>query len=306
MNRGELLQRGWAFCLLALLTCAGCQPSTRFQTTDKIKIVATTGMLADLANNIGGDQVEVIALMGSGVDPHLYRPTAGDVNRIAQADLVFFGGLHLEGRMGHVFETLAAKSLDVGSFLPPDEIIYHSGQPDPHVWHDPVLWESATNSVAARLAEYRPQCKDQFLQAAKDYISKLELVNQETVQMFQQIPEESRIIVTAHDAFTYFGRRYGLEVLGIQGTNTTTEASAQHMVSLADIIAKNRIKAIFVESSVNHATIEALQQAVKKRGWDVKIGGQLYSDAMGASGTEEGTYLGMIRANVRTITEALK
>lgn len=292
--------------MCALLAFAGCRSTKNFQTTDKVKVVATTGMLADLVTNIGGDQVEVIALMGSGVDPHLYRPTAGDVNRISQAELIVFGGLHLEGRMGHVFETLAAKSLDVGSYLPHEEIIYHSGQPDPHVWHDPILWQSAVTAVVARLSEYRPKSKEQFEEAGKTYVAKLQAVHEDNQKMFEQIPEQSRIIVTAHDAFTYFGRRYGLEVLGIQGTNTTTEASAQHMVSLANTIAQNKIKAIFVESSVSHATIEALQQAVKKRGWDVKIGGQLYSDAMGASGTDEGTYLGMIRANVRTITEALK
>ncbi len=207
MNHGELSRFLTRMMLLSfILGIVACHPTTKFVSHDKIKIVATTGMLADLAQNIGGDQVEVIALMGSGVDPHLYRPTAGDVNRISQADLIIFGGLHLEGRMGHVFESLAKKSLDVGHSMPHDEIIFHAEQSDPHVWHDPILWKTATQTVADRLSEVRPAQAEQFQQSAANYIDRLDELHRESEQLISQIPPTSRVIVTAHDAFTYFGR----------------------------------------------------------------------------------------------------
>lgn len=288
----------------AVLTA--CNPAQPANPNAKIQVVATTGMLADLAINLCGDKCEVQSLMGPGVDPHLYKPTADDLQKIQSADIVLHGGLHLEGRMSEILESLGNKSFQSSDSIDPTQILTHSGQPDPHIWHNPVHWLKVATKFSGKLSEYRKADREYFRDQFDTYSKKLIDLDQEVQTTLATIPEEQRILVTAHDAFEYFGQQYKFQVLGIQGTNTVTEASAQNIVKLADTIANKKIKAIFVESSVNPATIQALQKAVQNRNWEVKIGGELYSDALGASGTPEGTYIGMIKHNVTTIANALK
>ncbi|MCB0825503.1 MAG: zinc ABC transporter substrate-binding protein [Armatimonadetes bacterium] len=284
-----------------------CHKGASFTSTDKIKVVATTSMAADMARAIGGDQVEVISLMGPGVDPHYYKPTAGDVQRLSDADLIVYGGLHLEGRMTQVFERLSDKSFSIGDQVDESFLITKDGEHDPHIWHDPYIWSLAANPLAKRFASIRNDDDDaKFEDNGESTFEQLLNFAFEINQQIQKIPENSRVIVTAHDAFSYYGRRFGIEVVGIQGTNTTAEAGAQTLKSLADMIAKRKIKAIFVESSVPRSTVIALQEAVAARGWKVEIGGELFSDALGDPNTPEGTYAGMLRHNTKTIVEALK
>lgn len=263
-------------------------------------------MLADMAKNVGGEHVQVVALMGPGVDPHLYKPTAGDIARITEADLILFGGLHLEGRMTEVFDQLSDKSLDSSRALRRGRILLADDAPDPHFWHDPVLWAEIPVMLAASLSKLDPLNQETYEQNAKNYRAALLRLADESREHLSKVPEQSRVLVTAHDAFQYFGEQFGFEVLGIQGTNTVSEAGANSIRSLADLIVNRKIKAIFVESSVPPATIQALFEAVRSRGWQIQIGGELFSDAMGEEGTHEGTYVGMIQHNVRTIAEALK
>ncbi len=294
-----------ALVLIGLLLC-GCLPSP-FKSEEKVRIVATTGMIADLARSLGGEQVEVISLMGPGVDPHLYRPTARDIARLNDADLILFNGLHLEGRMASIFENLPEKSFAVGAAVPSDQLlIAEEDEFDPHIWHSPDVWVKTIQPLADRLAQERPDSKDLFHTRANQIEGEFLSLTAELRSEIDKIPPDHRILVTAHDAFAYFGRTFGLEVHAIQGINTTAEAGAKAMTDLADLIAERKIKAIFVESSVSPATIEALQRAVRARGHEVVVGGELYSDALGAAGTPEGTVAGMIRHNVRTLTEALK
>lgn len=316
MSQGKSL----LLALTALLAWPGlvsCAPSSGFAQDDRIRVLATTGILADLAREIGGDQVQVLALMGPGVDPHYYRPTAGDIARISEAHIVLHHGLHLEGRMEAVFHNLPQagknqpptkpQALDIGQSIPQTQLLQaEGGEPDPHVWHDPLLWADAARSLAETLAKNRPAQAHAFHQRAQTYAQKLHQTTSQAQAKIQQIPPEARVLVTAHDAFAYFGRRLGLEVHAIQGANTTSEAGTAALVQLADLVAKRKIKAIFVESSVSPATIHALQEAVKARGWQVQIGGELYSDALGPPDTPTETYLGMFQHNVRTVTEALR
>jgi manganese/zinc/iron transport system substrate-binding protein len=305
MHLGSLF-RLLLICTFILSILAGCQtqPNT---TNTKLSVVATTGMLADLTTNICGEYCEVTALMGPGVDPHLYKPTAGDLEKIQSADLVVYGGLHLEGRMTEILENLGEKSFSAGEAIPKNFILSTDGQPDPHIWHDPTLWQEVGTALAKKLTDMRGKSISMHVvNNWKEYQSELKELNTEVENTLKRVPEKSRIIITAHDAFEYYGKRYNLQVLGIQGTNTVTEASAQTIVQLADTIASKKIKAIFVETSVNPATIRALQKAVQDRNWEVKIGGELFSDALGASGTPEATYIGMIRHNTNTIANALK
>lgn len=294
-----------ALVLIGLLLC-GCLPSP-FKSPEKYRIVATTGMIADLARSIGGEQVEVIALMGPGVDPHLYRPTARDIARINDANLILYNGLHLEGRMASIFENLPHKSFEIGAAIPTSQLLHaEEGEFDPHIWHSPELWAQTAGPLAERLGALDALNDGVFRERAREHSEEFTALTDELRKEISRIPVDQRILVTAHDAFAYFGRTFGLEVHAIQGINTTAEAGAKAMTDLADLIAERKVKAIFVESSVSPATIEALQRAVRARGHEVVVGGELYSDALGAAGTPEGTVAGMIRHNVRTISEALK
>ena len=276
-----------------------------------IRITTTTGMIADLAANIGGDRVEVVSLMGPGVDPHLYKPSAGDIRRLEEADVIFYNGLELEGRMTDILVKIAragTPTVPVAEGIPEDllhEPPQFAGKYDPHIWFDVTLWQMAAQRVKDELATIDP-ASDALFQANLDaYLIELEELNGYVQEQILRIPEAQRVLITAHDAFGYYGARYGIDVRGLQGMSTATEATAGDIQALAEFIAERQIPAIFVESSVPPATIEAVQEAVRDRGFDVVIGGQLFSDAMGAAGTPEGTYLGMVRYNTDTIVGAL-
>lgn len=278
----------------------------------KIRVATTVGMVADIARNIGGERVQVTSLMGPGTDPHYYKATAGDVRVLDNADVIFYGGLELEGRMTEIFEKIAqngkptvpvSRDVPLGLLRQPREF---KGRYDPHLWFDVTLWQRCAKTVAAELAKMDPQSAALYQKNAVAYDAALSKLHQYVQSQIATLPKNRRVLITAHDAFGYFGRQYGVEVRGLQGTSTTAEAGARDVQDLARVIADRKIKAIFVESSVPRNTIEAVQKAVGARGWDVAIGGQLFSDAMGADGTPEGTYVGMVRHNVDTIVKALK
>jgi manganese/zinc/iron transport system substrate-binding protein len=279
---------------------------------EKLRVVTTVGMIDDVVRQIGGDRVQTEALMGPGVDPHLYRPTASDVGKLERADLIFYGGLELEGRMTEIFERMRAKgtpTIAVGEAVPAAQRREHptyKGRYDPHLWFDVSLWTEVAGAIRDGLIEADPPGKATYEAGYATTAKQLTELDAYVRSKVSEVPETQRVLITAHDAFGYFGDRYGFEVLGVQGTSTAAEAAAGTLVRLADLIAKRKIKAIFVESSVPPATIEALKRAVRARGWDVKIGGELFSDAMGQPGTPEGTYEGMVRHNVETIVQALR
>lgn len=277
-----------------------------------LNVVTTTTMISDLVQNIGGDKINVEGLMGSGVDPHLYKASAGDVAKLTNADVIFYGGLHLEGKLVEVFEKMKSRNIEtiaVSDALDESTLIgseYFASNHDPHIWFDVNNWEKITAFVVIKLSEADPANKDLYEENGAAYLKKLKSLNDEITSIISELPEDKRILVTAHDAFSYFGKAYGFEVVGLQGLSTATEAGVQDVQNISAFIIENKIKAIFVESSVPKRTIEALQAAVNSKGHQVEIGGTLYSDALGNAGTAEGTYIGMFEYNVRTIVEALK
>lgn len=295
-----------------MLIGCGQEPAKTDVASRKIKVVATIGMLGDAIKEIGGDRVDVESLMGPGTDPHLYKATAGDVAKLDEADLVVALGLDLEGRMVEVLEKIGqsgGRTLLAGDAIPKEKLIVTTsshGRPDPHVWFDLDLWEIVCQSIADELVKMDPGNEAGYRQRSRAYIGKVLETKSWTAEQISSIPASQRILITAHDAFHYFGKAFGMEVMGIQGTSTVTEAGASKIQELSDLIAKKNIKAIFVESSVPPNTVTALQRAVSSRGATVEIGGELFSDAMGDPSTEEGTYIGMVRHNVSTIVEALK
>lgn len=299
----------------ATLVAAGCGRVTTAALPDlsdreTIRAIATTGMVADAVRVVGGERVTVRALMGAGVDPHLYKASEGDVRRLEQADIIFYSGLHLEAKMADVLERIGdrRRTVAVTTGIPEASLIRppaYEGQADPHVWFDVRLWSKAVEAVRDALVEADPAHADGYRARAAAYLEDLAALDSEVRRLAESIPPVRRMIITAHDAFGYFGRAYGFEVLGLQGISTASEAGTQDVARLADLIASRRIPAIFVESSVSPRTIGAVQEAVRSRGFDVEIGGSLFSDAMGTAGTPEGTYPGMVRHNITVITEAL-
>lgn len=299
--------RRTAALILPLLLLAACGEAA--EDSGKLKVVATTGMIGDAATVIGGDLLEVVSLMGPGVDPHLYKASAGDVGRLNEADLVLFNGLHLEAAMADVLQesqtlnTVAvAESIPETSLLRPAEF---EGQFDPHVWFDVTLWSQVVERVRDALVELDPDNSEAYSANAGAYLEELEALDAYIREQVQRIPEDRRVIITAHDAFNYLGTAYGLEVRGLLGISTSAEAGTRDITDLANFIAERQIPAIFVESSVSSRSIEAVQAAVSAQGFEVEVGGELFSDAMGDAGTEEGTYLGMVRHNIDTLVAAL-
>jgi len=298
----------YGFLLLLLIT--SCKEAS--EANGKLNVVTTTSMITDLVQNIGGDKINVQGLMGSGVDPHLYKASAGDVTKLNQADLIFYGGLHLEGKLVEVFEKMKSQNLEtvaVSDALDKNTLIgskYFASNYDPHIWFDVANWEKITQFVVEKLSEADPEHKAVFTENGDRYLKKLAKLNEEIQSTIATLPKEKRILVTAHDAFSYFGKAYGFQVVGLQGLSTATEAGVQDMQKLSAFIIEHKVKAVFVESSVPKRTIEALQASVKSKGHDVSIGGTLYSDALGNLGTVEGTYIGMFEYNVKTIVAALK
>ncbi len=317
--------------LVAMLLLVGCGgqagPSTS-ATTDEIpgslniqanpdvaerpiRAVATTGMITDIVQMVGGDRVEVAGLMGPGVDPHLYKASEGDVSKLAQADMIFYNGLHLEAGLSGVLERMhdtgtnvvaVTDGIDRSLLQAPAEF---AGAYDPHVWFDVTLWMQAVERVRDAFIALDPGSTDLYQTNTTAYLAELEELDAYVRSQAETIPAEQRVLVTAHDAFNYFGRAYGFEVRGLQGISTETEASTGDVQELAGFIAEQRIPAIFIESSIPVRNVEAVQAAVQSQGHDVQIGGELFSDAMGAAGTAEGTYVGMVRHNIDTIVQAM-
>ncbi len=300
-----------AILLLAVMV-AGCgaDPGAEFRVDASIKVVATTAMIADAAQHVGGDHVSVVALMGPGTDPHLYNASAGDVARMRNADVILYNGLHLEGKLDRVLEAVEqSKHIFAVAERIPEELRLHAapGSPtyDPHVWFDVSRWRYVVDATEEAFVELDPVHEAEYrLNAAafRDSLASLDAWIRDTLSV---VPEKRRALITAHDAFAYFADAYGFEVYGLQGISTVSEAGAGDMRRIADLIAERDIPAIFVESSVSSKAIEAVQAAVRARGKQVVIGGTLFSDAMGLPGTPEGTYLGMVRHNVRTIVSSL-
>lgn len=273
----------------------------------QLNIVTTTGMIADLTQNIGGDKVKVTALMSSGVDPHLYKATQGDLRKLLRADLIFYNGLHLEGKMQDVFEKMARKKpvYAISAELPPERLRHFDTHPDPHIWFDVQLWKQAGQYILKMLSQHQPDARKSFEHNAQRYFQQLDDLDQWVRQQMATIPQNQRILITAHDAFGYFGQAYSVKVMGLQGISTAAEFGLQDMKQLKDVIVNNGVKAVFVESSVSPRFIESLMKGVRAEGHELKIGGELYSDAMGLPGTPEGHYLGMVRHNVNTLVHAL-
>ena len=305
-----------ALAVLVVPLLAGCGTGTDAGGADetgegRIKAVATIAQVGDVVGVVGGDRVEVEALMGPGVDPHVYKASEGDVVSLVEADIVFYNGLHLEGRMGDVLERLGEERpvVAVADEIPAELLRQppeFEGNYDPHVWFDATLWARVTERVREALVELDPEHAAEYEANAAAYVSELEALDAYAREQIATIPKERRVLVTAHDAFGYFGQRYGIEVVGLQGISTEAEAGVDDLQRVADLIAERDVKAMFVETSVSPRTVEAVQAAVRDRGGEVTIGGSLYSDAMGAAGTPEGTYLGMFRHNVETIVAALR
>jgi len=297
---------------LVVVFAVGCGGSGEAGADEgRVQATTTTTMITDLVRQIGGDRVKVTGLMGPGVDPHLYKASQGDVAALREADVVFYNGLFLEGQMEDILEKTSEQkpAVKVTTDMPEEELLdspQYEGQFDPHVWFDATLWETTVDPVVEQLSELDPDGASEFEQRGEEYRQQVEELDSFAEEEISSIPEEQRVLVTAHDAFNYFGRRYGMEVRGLQGISTEAEAGSRDVQELADFLAENEIKAIFVESSVPPQTIEAVQDAVRDKGWELEIGGELYSDAGGDEGTEAETYVGMFRENVETITEALK
>lgn len=276
-----------------------------------LRVVTTTGMIADSTARIAGELADVRALMGPGVDPHLYKASQGDVRLLSRADLILYNGLHLEGKMGDILVKMARSRpvVAVSETIPEDQLREppeFAGQYDPHVWFDVRLWSETLGPIVDALVELDPAHAGAFRERAEGYRSELLALDAWVASRVAEVPEARRVLVTAHDAFGYFGRRYSIRVVGLQGISTLAEAGLQDVERVVDLVVRNRIKAIFVESSVPRRSIEAVQVACRERGHEVAIGGQLFSDAMGPAGTPEGTYPGMVRHNVDTIVDALE
>ena len=301
-----------AFAISLFLTGCGkpVEPPAESNPDGPLNVVCTIGMISDLATHIGGDHVAVTPMMGPGVDPHLYKPTMGDSKAIRAADVVFYNGLHLEAKMGDLFKDMSARKTvkAVTDTVPKDKLLPspdYEGQFDPHLWFDVTLWMHAAETIRDTLIEKDPKNAETYRSNAEAYLAEMEKLNRYATVQLNRIPKQQRVLITAHDAFGYFGKSYGFTVKGLQGISTVAEAGIKDVQEIVNYIVDNKIRAVFIESSVPKRNIEAVQQAAKDKGWDLTIGGELFSDAMGDWGTPEGTYLGMVRHNVDTITAAL-
>lgn len=316
-NRDAVCKRAWqaGWVLLVGFCLVGCGtesrgPGAAGDSQSTIRAIATVGMVADLVREVGGERVNVIQLMGAGVDPHLYKATRDDVQQIMSADLVFYCGLMLEGKMvdtlvkvGRQKPVFAVTELiDPGFLLEPEGM---GGHADPHVWMDVAAWSSCVDVVVGALAEYDPEGAEGYRARGAEFQKRLTELHEYGRQVIDSIPGDDPILITSHDAFHYFGRAYGLNVQGVQGLSTESEAGLQRINQLVDLIVANQIRAVFVESSVSRKNIDALIEGAATRGHSVAIGGELYSDAMGPTGTWEGTYPGMLDHNFTVVARGL-
>lgn len=300
------------FLAVTAIVTSACGQQASPGGSGKLQITATTGMITDVVQQVGGEFVEASGLMGAGIDPHLYKASQGDVKKLDDADIIFYNGLHLEGKMAEIFESMEKRkpTVAVSEYLKEDQLHaapdQGTGMHDPHIWFNVKLWISATEVIRDTLIEKDPAHTDYYKEHAAAYIKELEELDDYAREQIALIPEASRILVTAHDAFGYFGEAYGLTVTGLQGMNTMSEYGSKDVSKLRDYLVEKKIKAVFIESSVPKKSIESVIEGAQQLGHEVKIGGELFSDAMGDAGTVEGTYIGMVKHNVDTIVAALK
>jgi manganese/zinc/iron transport system substrate-binding protein len=309
MLKSRLLSICFGLTMVSMLSCNSDQKADKAPA--RLQIVTTTGMIEDAAHNITGDIAEVSAIMGPGVDPHLYKATQGDLSRLTGADIVFYNGIHLEGKMVDVFEKLSKQKAvyAVSKGIPENRLRKAPGfadSHDPHIWFDVRIWMEAVKYMSEELQKTDPKNAELFKKNTGIYLKKLDSLDNWVRAEIQSIPQNSRVLITAHDAFGYFGDAYGIEVKGLQGISTLSDFGLNDISGLVNLISTRKIKAVFVETSVPKKSIEAVVEGCKNRGHQVAIGGTLYSDAMGAEGTFEGTYIGMVTANVKSIVRALK
>lgn len=295
-------------CSLLILSL-GCTPLSFSKKPNILYVTTTTGMIADMVKQVGGKYVEVTELMGPGVDPHLYKASSGDISKLDQADLIFYNGLHLEGKMTKVLKQIGkqkpviavADQIDKKKLISTDD-----GQYDPHIWFDGQLWIEAVKQVEQGLIQADPKHRQEYQRQADQYVAVLQQLDQYTHQQIKSIPKKQRVLITAHDAFSYFGRAYGIEVVGLQGLSTASEYGLKDVQKLVNLIFQKKIKAVFIESSVPKQSIDAVVSGAKEKQWQVKIGGQLYSDALGSPGSNADSYAKMVHHNVDTIVTSLR
>lgn len=307
-----LNQRGMVLVAMFVLSlaCGGASKDSQ-QSEGRLRVVATTSIVGDLVRSIAGNAVQLETLMGAGVDPHLYKPSAGDVRKMAAAQLIVYNGLHLEGKMTDVLAEIGTRGVDtlpVAECIPADRLLPVEGfetMHDPHVWFDVMLWREAAICLREALVRIDPANAEDYGMRGRALADDLERLDGWVREKVATLPEDRRVLVTAHDAFSYFGRAYGVEVRGLLGVSTAAEAGTADVQRLAGFIADKKLPAVFVESSVPPRFIEALTEAVAARGGAVTIGGSLYSDALGNPGSPAGTYFGTVEANVETIVGAL-
>lgn len=297
----------WAVTLGVIMPLA---VSSQAMAKEPVTTVTTIGMIADVASEVGGECADVTAIMGPGVDPHLYQASARDVATLQQAELILYSGYSLEGQLGDVLErfseitptlAVAPSSIDTASLITVQDVFGI----DPHLWMDVSLWARIIPTLAEAFIEQRPDCEAAIQANADRYTGELEALHDWIEASIASIPEAQRILVTAHDAFNYYGRAYGIEVAGIQGVSTESETGVADIRRMTAVVTERQVPAVFIESTINPRTVQAVIDAARQKGHTVEIGGQLYSDAMGESGTSGGTYIGMLHANTRHIVEAL-
>ena len=305
--------------LMPLFVAGGCtsnappsnnEGAVKFSGEYPIHVVATVGMVADLVRNVGGEHLNVDQICGPGVDPHLYHPLTEDNRLLRSADMVFYCGLMLEGKMTDALIQIARNKpvlavtelIDKSLLLEPEEF---AGHYDPHVWMDVSAWSKCVTAIEKSLADFDPIHAKDYAANAAAYQQRLSALHSYGVESIATIPAGSRILITSHDAFNYFGRAYGLEVIGVQGLSTESEAGVQHINDLVDLLVEKNVRAVFVESTVDKKNIKALQEGAASKGHEVLIGGELFSDAMGPTGTYESTYIGMLDHNITLVTRGL-
>jgi manganese/zinc/iron transport system substrate-binding protein len=309
-----LVRLSLVFLALCLFGCSSGSTKTHdsnstFKGSYPIHVVCTTGMVADLVRNIGGRHVRITQLMKAGVDPHLYKASPGDISSLNEADLICYSGQHLEGKMADLLHQLShtRRSVAVTDGVAKEQLLKNDdGIVDPHLWFDVSIWQQAAHRVLNELCNYDPSHAEEYKKAASVYDAELQKLHQYAREQLATIDSARRVLVTAHDAFHYFGRAYQLEVKSIQGISTESEASVKQVNDLVAFMVERKIKAVFVESSVSEKNIKALVEGCASRGHLVVIGGELYSDAPGKDGTPDATYVGMVKHNVDTIVKALK
>lgn len=294
------------------LTVAGCAPSQGDSSDERPRVVATTNVVGDLVRQVGGEAVTLTTLMGPGIDPHQYNASQGDIQRMATADMVVYNGLHLEGKMVDLFPEMAQRGVATAALAEaavPDSLrlgsTEYASSYDPHVWFDATLWKRAALHLGDALARLDPAHADGYRERATRYAARLDSLDTYARTQFAAIPDAQRVLVTSHDAFRYLGAAYDIEVRGLQGISTATEAGTADVQALADFIAARRIPTIFAETSVSERGLQAVQAAVQSRGFAVQLGDPLYGDALGEAGTPVGTYLGAMRHNIDAIVRGL-